>query len=797
MASISTTTNSSGLFSTDVTWFDDAEYDVGDYFSYHFEEAVYDIFAGNGDVDYYSNNYLAVYLYGAGGYAELTGSGFLGYSGTVSTMDFSGGGGSFYFTGSMSWNMSGVTRATIKSLDISYGSDRVIMEGSLKIDSNGVSGTLSRYVTITHGLTSEYLGSFSVATGTGTLTKITLSDSSGQSISVSGSFSAQAYFAARDIASTPADLLNTAALFSGDDTFTVPDSAHQWHGFGGRDKMTGGIFADDLYGDDANDTLTGLGGNDWLDGGTGDDTLDGGTGDDSMTGGTGNDKYVVDSSADIIIEQSGEGTDTISSSTSFDMSANAQNVEILILTGTGNIDATGNGGNNTITGNAGNNRIDGGAGADKMAGGAGNDTYVVDDAGDTVTDTAGIDTVEASISWTLGTNLEILLLTGTGDINGTGNTGINTITGNDGSNTLNGGTGADTLIGGLGDDFYVVDNSGDMVSENASGGTDTVFAAATYTLGAEIENLILTGTRAANGTGNAGANTLTGNSGANTLDGGAGADYMSGGGGNDTYIISDLGDVAVETSAAGGTDTVRSAFDYTLDTYFENLVLTGAARVGTGNALANTITGTSGNDTLDGLGGADKLIGGAGDDSYYIDNTRDMASEGTGAGYDAVFSTVDFTLGANIESLALSGAAVKGTGNTLDNLITGNAGNNTLSGMTGNDTLDGGAGADTLIGGTGADTFRFTATDGVSDTVTDFNRSQGDKLDIKDLLAGFDPLSSDITQFVRIDTVGTNSVLFVDADGGGDGFVQMATLSRATGLEDEAALLSAGVLVAS
>lgn len=794
MGSITSTANASTLFSVDLTLFDDAEYDVGDYFAYHFEQGVYDIFSGNGDVDYITNSYLAAYLYGADGYAELTGSGFLGYSGTVSTMDFVGDGGSFYFNGSMSWNMYGVTRVTIKSLDISYGSDRVIMEGNLKIDANGVSGTLSRYVTITHGLTSEYLGSFSVATGTGTLSKITLSDSSGQSISVSGSFSAQAYFAARDIASTPADLLNTAALFSGDDTFTVPDSAHQWHGFGGRDKMTGGSFGDDLHGDDGNDILSGLGGNDWLNGGIGDDIMDGGAEDDTMEGGAGNDKYTVDSANDIVVEQSGEGTDTITSSAAFDMSANAQNVEILTLTGTADIDATGNGGNNTITGNAGNNRIDGGAGADKMAGGAGNDTYVVDDAGDTVTDTAGTDTVEASVNYTLGTGMELLFLTGTGDINGVGNTGINTITGNGGSNTLNGGTGADTLVGGDGNDFYVVDNAGDVVSEDALGGFDSVLAASSYTLGANLENLLLTGTRAANGTGNAGDNSIIGNGGTNTLDGGGGLDTLFGGTGNDVYLVHDALTTLVELDR-GGTDTVRAEINYTLGDFMESLVLIGSGMEGTGNALANTITGTGGSDTLDGMGGTDKLIGGGGDDIYYVDNTRDTVSEGTGAGNDTVYSTADFTLGANAETLFLTGSALKATGNTLDNIITGNNNSNSLSGMTGNDTLDGGAGADTLTGGTGADIFVLAASDGASDTVTDFNRIQGDKLDIKDLLTGFVP--SDITQFVRIDTVGTNSVLFVDADGGADGFVQVATLTRASGLEDEAALLASGVLLAS
>ncbi|MDF3022813.1 MAG: hypothetical protein K0R10_174 [Alphaproteobacteria bacterium] len=547
-----------------------------------------------------------------------------------------------------------------------------------------------------------------------------------------------------------------------------------------RKRLTGGAYGDDLHGDDGNDTLSGLAGGDWLNGGIGDDSIDGGTGDDMMTGGTGNDKYFVDSSGDIIVEQSGEGTDTITSSASFDMSANAQNAEILILTGTAHNDATGNGDNNTITGNAGNNRIDGGAGADKMSGGAGNDTYVVDNAGDSVTDTSGIDTVEASITYTLGTGIESLLLTGGGNIHGTGNTGINTLTGNDGDNTLNGGTGADTLIGALGNDVYVVDNIGDVVSEDAAGGFDTVMASANYVLGAEIENLVLTGTRAANGTGNADDNTITGNTGINTLDGGGGFDTLIGGLGNDIYLVHD-GDVTVLELSGAGTDTVRSDIDYALDDFVENLVLLGAARIGTGNADANTITGTGGDDTLDGGGSIDKLIGGLGDDTYYVENTRDTVSEGVNGGNDTVYSSAgSFTLSANIETLILTGAAVTGIGNAGHNLITGAAAQNTLSGMTGNDTLDGGAAADTLTGGTGADNFKFTVIDGTVDLVTDFNRSQGDKIDIDDIVSGYDPFSSDLNEFVRFDNTGTNALLWVDGDGAvnGESFVLVATFNR-------------------
>ncbi|PKO63606.1 MAG: RTX toxin, partial [Betaproteobacteria bacterium HGW-Betaproteobacteria-16] len=177
-----------------------------------------------------------------------------------------------------------------------------------------------------------------------------------------------------------------------------------------------------------------------------------------------------------------------------------------------------------------------------MAGGLGNDTYQVDNGADIVTELAGegTDTVYSSLSYNLGENLENLTLTdsalsATGnELNNIllGNSGDNILDGGLGNDTLNGGEGADTMLGGLGDDIYHVDNSGDVVTELAGEGTDTVSSSFDYTLGANLENLILTGS-ALNATGNELDNTLTGNSGDNVLDGGTGADTMVGGAGDD------------------------------------------------------------------------------------------------------------------------------------------------------------------------------------------------------------------------------------------------------------------------
>ena len=247
------------------------------------------------------------------------------------------------------------------------------------------------------------------------------------------------------------------------------------------------------------------------------------------------------------------------------------------------------GGNDRLTGSTGADVLDGGTGRDTLIGGAGNDTYVVDTAGETITESsgAGTDSVRSSISWTLGTNLENLELLGTSPINATGNSAANVLIGNSAANVLNGGSGADSMSGGAGDDTYVVDNVADMVTENADEGLDLVQSSVTFTLGANVENLTLTGTGAVNGTGNALANTIVGNSAGNTLNGGAGHDTLIGGAGNDTYVADDAGDVIIEAAGAG-TDTVQTGLTWTLAAELENLTLTGSAAIdGTGLLYVN------------------------------------------------------------------------------------------------------------------------------------------------------------------------------------------------------------------
>jgi Ca2+-binding RTX toxin-like protein len=366
-----------------------------------------------------------------------------------------------------------------------------------------------------------------------------------------------------------------------------------------------------------------------LTGNSGNNLLDGKGGADRMEGGFGDDIYVIDNVGDVAFEHPGAGTDTIRTVYSWTLGDHIENLE---LQGSGNLNGTGNSLANVLTGTSGNNILDGKGGADRMVGGLGNDTYVIDNVGDVVVEAAGTgtDTVRTVYSWTLADNVENLVLLGTGNLGGTGNSLSNVLTGTSGNNTLDGRGGADRMEGGLGNDTYVVDNVGDVVVENASAGTDTIRTVFSWTLGANVENLVLSGSGNLNATGNSLTNVLTGNSGNNVLDGKGGADSMAGGLGNDTYVIDNVGDVVVEAAGAG-TDTIRTVFSWTLGDNLENLTLLGTGNLrGTGNALDNVITGNTGANSISGGDGADKLYGGlgadvlsggTGQDRFYFDST--------------------------------------------------------------------------------------------------------------------------------------------------------------------------------
>ena len=451
-------------------------------------------------------------------------------------------------------------------------------------------------------------------------------------------------------------------------------------GFGTDDSIQGQGGNDVIAGAAGNDRLDGGGGNDSLYGESGDDTLVGGPGDDRLEGGLDSDTYVfgLGSGRDTIVDDDWfrPATDRIAFEASVTVkdvaalrdgqdlvlrvastgeslrvlswflegSANAYQVQEarftdgtvwdvhtlqqLVLQGGPGADVlngydtadnlAGFGGNDTLLGWGGDDRLDGGIGADAMQGNLGNDTYIVDNAGDVVSEAAGagVDTVLSSISYVLGPNLENLTLTGSAALNGTGNELPNTLVGNGGANVLDGGTSGDSLSGGAGNDTYVVDSAKDQVIEASGQGTDTVRSSVSYVLGANVENLTLTGAAAINATGNAQNNVLIGNGTANVLSGDTGADTLRGGAGDDTYIVDQSGDVVSEL-AGEGIDTVKSSISYTLGANVENLVLTGsAASKLTGNGLDNSITGNASGDFLSGGPGNDRLLGGRGADIY-------------------------------------------------------------------------------------------------------------------------------------------------------------------------------------
>ncbi len=461
------------------------------------------------------------------------------------------------------------------------------------------------------------------------------------------------------------------------------------------EKLTLLSGADHGTGNELNNLLVGNGASNVLEGAGGDDTLDGGGEADTLIGGPGNDTYFVDDPGDVVTEEPNQGVDTVLSSITYTLGPNLEN---FILTGTDSINGAGNELDNILIGNSNSNSLDGKEGADEMIGGAGDDTYIVG-FGDTVLENPdeGIDTVQISIDYTLGQNIENLILTASAK-RGTGNELNNTFIGNSGTNILDGRAGADWMYGGEGDDVYIVDNVSDKVMELSSEGIDSVESSVTYVLDKEIENLILTGTGSISGTGNDLDNTLTGNSETNILVGGLG---------NDTYIIG-FGDTVVE-SEDGGVDTIFTAGAFMLPSNVENGTLTGTTNADVaGNELDNALIGNGGVNTIDGGGGADTMMGGGGNDTYFVDTLEDCVFENVNEGIDTIRTPVDWTLGPNIENLTLFGTAVNGFGNELENVLIGNGADN---------VLDGGGGADILIGGLGNDTYFV---DNERDFVTEF-----------------------------------------------------------------------------
>jgi Ca2+-binding RTX toxin-like protein len=192
----------------------------------------------------------------------------------------------------------------------------------------------------------------------------------------------------------------------------------------------------------------------------------------------------------------------------------------------------------------------------------------------------------------------------------------------------------------------------------------------------------------------------------------------------------------------------------TVDTYFPKIkAVTYYGRAGddelSGGRAADALYGESGKDTLDGKAGIDRMAGGLHDDIYVIDVSADRVIELAGQGKDLVQSTAStFTLPSNVEFLALMGKGnIRGTGNSLANVMAGNDGANILDGKAGNDVIVGAAGADILIGDAGRDIlsgglhndiFRYLKTShsagNLADVITDFDQAGNDRIDLSALI---------------------------------------------------------------
>lgn len=281
---------------------------------------------------------------------------------------------------------------------------------------------------------------------------------------------------------------------------------------------------------------------------------------------------------------------------------------------------------------------------------------------------------------------------------------------------LNGNAGNDTMIGGTGDDQYVVDSTGDIVTEGADAGTDLVITSITYTLGANVEDLLLSGTTALNGTGNALANFIIGNKAANvlrgldgndTFGGAGGGDTLYGGKGDDKYLVFYADETVVEL-AGEGIDTVEAKVTTGLSANVENLTLVGTAVIsGGGNDLANVITGNDAGNGLSGNGGNDRIFGKGGADLISTGLGDDFVDGGAGTDIvdysdDAFGSTAWFgnAIGAGDSLFAVEMVRGSESADTFH----GDSAASTIEGRGGDDVIEGGGGSDLLSGGIGDDT---------------------------------------------------------------------------------------------
>lgn len=276
---------------------------------------------------------------------------------------------------------------------------------------------------------------------------------------------------------------------------------------------------------------------------------------------------------------------------------------------------------------------------------------------------------------------------------------------------------------------YVLNNANAVVDGLSAGEslTDTIVVqsadgtAQTISIAIAGANDLRTGTGAGETlTGTAGNDTLQGLGGNDTLIGGLGTDTLDGGNGVDTASYAGLAQgVTVSLTIAGSQSTGGGGTDTLIS--IENLIGTAQADVLTGNSGANVLTGGEGSDVLDGGSGNDTLDGGSGVDTASFASSASkvtvnlVTGSANGAGNDSLIS---------IENVV---------GSAFADTLTGNSGANAIDGGAGNDRITGGTGADLLTGGLGGDTFAYSTGDSTvaaTDTITDFSRTAGDRIDL-------------------------------------------------------------------
>ena len=513
----------------------------------------------------------------------------------------------------------------------------------------------------------------------------------------------------------------TLSLSSGNDSFS--DS---------------GDYDDSISSYAGNDTLTTSGGRDFFDGGADEDTvgIDWSTATDDVTVGS-TQAYV---------------------NTGTDFNDSTRRVSYIDVE---HFDVKSGSGDDTLAGHTDAwDKLDGGAGTDVWQDDfSGKDTPIIVDMADMAT---GVTLADGSVIRNVE-KADLDLSTGNDSFADAGayDDTVSTYAGDD---VLKTSGGRDSFDGGIGTDTLTID-WGDATEDafvniaSAYVNTGTGFADSTRRVSfTDIEKLVVqlgSGADSAEGStminefhGGAGNDTLNGynqndqlygDADNDRLDGGTGTDTMVGGTGDDTYVVDNAGDTVTEV-AGEGTDTVETALaaPATLAANVENLTYTGTASfAGTGNGLANTITGGAADDTLDGGTGADTLKGLGGNDTYIVDNRGDRVNESIGAGTDKVNTTLAaYTLTANVENLKYTGTDdFSGTGNGLANVLAGAAGNDRLDGRAGGDTMLGGAGSDIYIVDNARDKVSEAGGGGANDLVkTSVNFALGSGLENLTLL---------------------------------------------------------------